>query len=75
VYPWASAENLGFAGFDNWRLPRADPSCGPSFNCIENEMGHLYYTELQNLAGGPLTNKGFFMNLYPDVYWCGGYPP
>jgi hypothetical protein len=81
------ADNLVFAGFDNWRLPttlQPDPSCnaqldpgggfplqGYSYNCIGSEMGHLYYTELGNPAGGPLTNTGDFNNLQPFYYWSG----
>ena len=32
-------------------------------------MGHLYYDELQNPEGGPLTNKGPFTNLQSDDYY------
>src|SRR3990172_8730734 len=49
------ADNLVFAGFDNWRLPTAlnQDDSGPciSFGCTGSEMGHLFYTELGNLAG------------------------
>jgi hypothetical protein len=34
-------------------------------------MGHLYYTELGNLAGGPLTSTGPFTNLQAHYYWSG----
>lgn len=46
---------------------------GPCFgyDCTGSEMGHLYYTELGNSAGGPLTNAGDFTNLQPDFYWSG----
>lgn len=81
------AKNLVFAEFDNWRLPttlQPDPSCsdqynpgggfplqGSWYNCIGSEMGHLYYTELGNVAGGPFTNTGDFTNLQPYYYWSG----
>jgi hypothetical protein len=69
---WANlnwADNLVFAGFDNWRLPltlQPDSNCSgqsQGYNCTGSEMGHLYYTELGNPAGGPLTNTGDFTNL------------
>lgn len=79
------ADNLVFAGFSDWRLPttlQPDPSCsdqynsggsfpiqGYGYNCTGSEMGHLYYAELHNPAGGPLTKMGDFTNLQPDYYW------
>ncbi len=81
------ADSLVFATFDNWRLPttfQPDSSCssqynpgggfpiqGYGYNCTGSEMGHLYYTELGNSAGGPLTNTGDFTNLQPKTYWLG----
>jgi len=40
---WAASLNIG--GYTGWRLPTADPACGTDFNCITNELGHLFYTE------------------------------
>lgn len=57
--------NLIYGGYDDWRLPTADPSCEGS-NCTGSEMGHLYYTELGNQSGGPLTNTGLFINVQTD---------
>ncbi len=70
---WAASLNNagGFAGLTGWRLPNADPVCGLSYNCINSEMGHLYYTELGNVAGGPLTNSGPFTNVQTYFYWSG----
>ena len=76
---WASGYSIG--AFDDWRLPtalNADGSgpCGPFYNCIGSEMGHLWYTELGNTAGS-LTNTGNFQNLQTDpafqtfLYWSG----
>lgn len=74
------ADSLVFAGFDDWRLPttlQSDLSCDwpynsdSGFNCTGSEMGHLYYTELMNPAGGQLTNTGNFSYLLPYGYWSG----
>lgn len=40
------------------------------FNCTGSEMGHIWYTELGNVAGS-LTNTGLFLNLQSGVYWSG----
>lgn len=67
------AQNLVYGGYDDWRLPSPlnQDDSGPCLgnNCIESEMGHLYYTELGNIAGGPLTNVGNFLNLMSGTYW------
>jgi hypothetical protein len=73
---WAESLNSGsgFAGLTGWRLPNADPACGINYNCTNSEMGHLYYTELRNTAGGAggsLTNTGPFINLQASFYWSG----
>jgi hypothetical protein len=65
--------------YDDWRLPTSlnqdgsDPDWG--WDCTGSEMGHLYYTELGNLAGGPLNNTGPFFNLLPEQYWSGTEEP
>ncbi len=69
---WADALSVNFSGtpYNDWRLPITfDQSCW-GYNCINSEMGHLYYTELGNVAGG-ITNTGDFQNLQPYVYWSG----
>jgi hypothetical protein len=64
------ADNLVFAGFDNWRLPTI-----PDPYTSAGEMGHLFYEELKNVYYEPLRNVGPFINLWPDevyadhVYW------
>jgi hypothetical protein len=72
------AENLTVTmadgrSFTDWRLPTAgnQDGSGPDwgYNSTGSEMGHLYYTELGNVAGGPLTNTGPFTNLLPNIYW------
>ncbi len=65
------ADSLAVGAATNWRLPDTDPACGTAFNCISSEMGHLYYTELGNAAGGPLTNTGPFLNVQSIFYWSG----
>ncbi len=69
LYAKAWAKGLTVANLTGWRLPAADPACDIAHNCTRSEMGHLYYTELGNTAGGPLTNTGPFTNLQPDSYW------
>jgi hypothetical protein len=66
-------------GYDDWRLPTAlnQDGSGPceGYNCTGSEMGHLYYTELGNVAypsaGYGLTNTGDFQNLQSNQYWSG----
>jgi hypothetical protein len=69
---WAGALLVDFNGtpYDNWRLPVTDESCD-GFNCTNSEMGHLYYTELGNIAEVPLANTGPFQHLQADFYWSG----
>lgn len=73
------ADNLIYAGYDDWRLPSAlnSDGSGPCHldDCADSEMGHLYYTELGNVANGPLNtsfnNMGDFRNLQSSIYWSG----
>jgi hypothetical protein len=76
---------VGTNVINDWRLPTANtgPSsnCTSSFTpvgpvqyygygCTGSEMGHLWYTELGNTAGGPLSNTGPFLNMQP-FNWSG----
>lgn len=62
-----------------WRLPSAlnQDGSGPcyGYNCAGSEMGHLYYTELGNVAypntGYGLANTGVFQHLLASTYWSG----
>lgn len=65
----AWADGLTFGGYSDWRLPTSDTCSG--YNCTGSEMGHLWYTELGNPAGGPMTNTGGFQNLLANDYWSG----
>lgn len=73
---WASGLTVDFGGtiYTDWRLPTAlnQDGSGPcyGFNCIGSEMGHLYFTELGNVAFGSLA-KGDFQNLLGSNYWSG----
>ena len=57
----------------DWRLPTSlnQDDSGPclGYNCIDSEMGHLYYIELENAAGGPMINTVPFTNLQSYRYW------
>ncbi|MEK6766895.1 MAG: hypothetical protein AABY49_11800 [Planctomycetota bacterium] len=76
---WADTLSVTFGSttYDDWRLPTSlnlDAPFGPDsgLNVTGSEMGHLYYTELGNVAGGPLSNTGDFQNLIiSSVYWSG----
>ncbi len=69
----AWAGGYSFGGYSDWRLPASDESfCF----CAVSEMGHLWYVELGNSAGGPMTNTGNFQSLLSDFYWSGtSYAP
>ncbi|MBI5096612.1 MAG: DUF1566 domain-containing protein, partial [Nitrospirae bacterium] len=65
------ANNLVYGGYRDWRLPTAfnQDGSGPcyGYNCTDSEIGHLYYISLGNVAGGPLTNIGPFINIPYDT--------
>lgn len=67
---WADAiswaDNFSFGGYTDWRLPTSDQCNG--FGCTGSEMGHLWYSELGNPAGGPMTNTGDFQSVQPNFY-------
>lgn len=65
----AWADGYSFAGYEDWRLPTSD-TCA-EYNCTGSEMGHLWYLELGNPAGGPPNNLGSFQNWQYDRYWSG----
>ena len=57
---------------DDWRLPDSGVITGGAggYNVTSSEMGHLYYTELNKVAGGPLGDAAPFNNiLLDDPYW------
>lgn len=76
---WAA--NLGYGGFDDWRLPtplNQDGSgpCGGS-NCTNSEMGHMFYNNMGASAGNSIltgentANLTLFANLQVGNYWTG----
>ena len=77
---WAASLTVGNTTAGTWRLPTTlyqdgtVPSMGYiGFNFTSSEMGHLYYVELENAAGGPLTNTSPFTNLLPGWYYSSSY--
>ncbi|MEK6760059.1 MAG: PEP-CTERM sorting domain-containing protein [Deltaproteobacteria bacterium] len=58
--------------YDDWRLPTNNLHLF-GLNRTDSEMGHLYYTELNNVGpdqpGWGLSNTGPFINLQSYVYW------
>ena len=87
---WADNLSLTVNGmtYDNWYLPETvdgdweygeDGTTTAGFNITTSDMGHLYYTELGNIAypGSPpdpdptatLQRSGPFENLLSDAYW------
>jgi MYXO-CTERM domain-containing protein len=75
---WAATYTLG--GVTGWRLPVA-PVCDGNVNCAGSEWGHLWYSELGNMAYDPnnpsttgFQNKGDFVNWQLNIagnaiYW------
>ena len=70
--------NLDYGGYDDWRLPRFDPT-NPS-QCdvsLLHEMRYLLYTELGIPCGAYPTSFGPFINVilpfdpFSDWYWSG----
>lgn len=62
---WAA--NLSLGGAVDWRLPAADPTCA-SVDCINSEMGHLFYTELSGTAWNPIANSSDpDLNLFTNI--------
>ena len=72
----AWAASLEFGGAVDWRLPAADPTCTSDVNCINSEMGHLFYTELSGTAWTSIdTSSDPDLNLFTNIqlgqkwYW------
>ncbi|CAG1001383.1 hypothetical protein MTYP_02912 [Methylophilaceae bacterium] len=72
----AWADGLSFGGYTDWRLPNANPICGPNYFCTSSEMGHLFYTDLGGIAGQSInathnSNYSLFQNVPFGGYWSG----
>jgi hypothetical protein len=70
---WAEAQlwintlnDSNYLGYNNWRLPIADTSCGANTSCPNSEMGHLFHSE-----GITSSSPGVFNNVKPSWYWTG----
>lgn len=85
---WIGAVNASnYLGYSDWRLPvslQPDPNCSyqsgslsAGYNCSGSEMGHLFYTELEGVAGTSiLTTHNSYLSLFSNVqvdgnYWTG----
>ncbi len=69
------ADSLVYAGYEDWRLPSSLNSDGSvpciAYNCSESEMGHMYYTELDNYnLWYNDRNAGPFINALGETYVC-----
>lgn len=66
--------SLSYLGYSDWRFPSAyniDGTQCRGQDCDGGEYGYLFYAELGNASGGPLTNTGPFTNLQSEKYWSG----
>jgi len=60
---------LNFSGYDGWRLPKNDLSCGyRELDCLGNEMAYLLWNELGGSAGVNLYNSGDFLDFSHSYY-------
>lgn len=65
---WAAGLTLG--GFNDWRLPKVGLSHCQAYNCVNGELGFLWYTVLGNEAL-VLSSRGPFVNMASGPYWTG----
>ena len=69
----AWADQLAYAGYEDWRLPRTDFSqdgCTDSSCLTDGEPAHLYFTP-PPVGLGEDISSGPFENIQPSVYWTG----
>ncbi|MEW5949346.1 MAG: DUF1566 domain-containing protein [Thermodesulfobacteriota bacterium] len=75
------ANDLEYAGYTDWRLPQADPSCNTYYDCVNSELGNLFYQELGGVAGQSILSSSdpdlaLFVNIQDYHYWTStDYPP
>lgn len=53
---WVASLTVG--GFNDWRLPTGNLTCGGFSPCPNSELGHLFYDELGGTVGVPIINSG-----------------
>lgn len=66
--------------YSDWRLPTT-PSVYPATcnltNCVDSEMGHMYYLELSGSGGSVLSysdpDLSLFSNIQSSIYWSSTY--
>lgn len=63
------ADGLVYGGYDDWRLPSADPCWG--VGCSDSELGHLFYAELGGTSWASILTSGdpdlaLFTNIQTD---------
>ena len=78
---WIAGMNTAnHAGANDWRLWSALNSdgsgpCGPAYDCINSEPGHLFYTEGGLTQGQAITSStaltDVFTNMQDSAYWSG----
>lgn len=59
---------------NGWRLPHADVRCGGNYNCINSEMGHLFYSEFGESSHNSLLSSSspylsLFTGINNAIYW------
>ena len=84
---WLNAmNNVFYLGINDWRFPTTvhpDTTCSnlqPNYSagtdCINSEMGHLYYVEFglaafESIGPGSVVDIGPFKNVRNNTYWSG----
>ncbi|MBY0579075.1 MAG: hypothetical protein K2P57_08515 [Burkholderiales bacterium] len=63
-----------YLGQNTWSLPAADPNCA-MYNCINSQLGSLFYNSLGGVAGSDIaithnSSYNLFMNVQGN-YWFG----
>ena len=77
---WIAGMNASnYLGFNGWRLPAPELGCfslPDGYNCLDSEMGHIFYSELSGTAGESILTSNdpdleLISNLQPQLYWTG----
>ena len=72
------ADQLVYAGFDDWRLWFVHDSLTACANCTKSEFAELFYNELGGVSGmsildalDPNDYLKLFENIQSNIYWSG----